>query len=45
MDRVPPERARAGGEAASRFREARKDVGLPARHDHRHGRSLAEVAL
>ena len=50
MDRVPPDLARpnpAGdaGEAAYRFREARRYVGLPARHPHRACRSLAEVAL
>ena len=50
MERVPPELAGPnlagdGGEAAYRFREARKYVGLPARHPHRTCRSLAEVAL
>ncbi len=45
MDRVPPELAGADGEAAYRFREARRYVGLPARHPHRTCRSLAEVAL
>jgi hypothetical protein len=45
MDRVPPEVVAARGEAAYRFREARRYVGLPARHPHRLCRSLAEVAL
>ncbi len=45
MDRVPPDLLVADGEAAYRFREARKYVGLPARHPHRPCRSLAEVRL
>ena len=45
MDRVPPELVGAQGEAAYRFREARRYVGLPARHPHRPCHSLAEVAL
>jgi len=45
MDRVPPEGVPADGEVAYRFREARRYVGLPARHDHRPCRSLAEIAL
>ncbi len=45
MDRVPPDLLRADGEAAYRFREARRYVGLPARHAHQTCRSLAEVAL
>ncbi len=45
MDRVPPDLVRADGEAAYRFREARRYVRLPARHAHRTCRSLAEVAL
>ncbi len=45
IDRVPPDLVRADGEAAYRFREARRYVGLPARHAHRSCHSLAEVAL
>ena len=45
MDRVPPDLVRGDGEAAYRFREARRDVGLQARHSHRPCRTLAEVAL
>jgi len=45
MNRVPPNLARGDGEGAYRFREARKYVGLPARHPHRTCRSLAEVTL
>jgi len=45
MDRVPLELVRGDGEAAYRFREARRYVGLQARHSHRSCRTLAEVAL
>lgn len=45
MDRVPPDLARAEGEAAYRFREARRYVNVAARHPHTPCRTLAEVPL